>query len=43
MADHGAGELIQAMKEVRFSCPADGVTYRVGEAQGDKEYKELRP
>jgi multimeric flavodoxin WrbA len=40
-AHHCAAELIQAMTEVGFSCPAGGVTYWVGEAQGDKEYKDL--
>jgi multimeric flavodoxin WrbA len=41
-AHHCAAELIQAMTEVGFTCPAGGVTYWVGEAQGDKEYKDLR-
>jgi multimeric flavodoxin WrbA len=40
-AHHCAAELIQAMTEVGFTCPAGGVTYWVGEAQGDKEYKDL--
>src|SRR3954447_803626 len=40
-AHHCAAKLIQAMTEVGFSCPAGGVTYWVGEAQGDKEYKDL--
>jgi hypothetical protein len=40
-AHHCAAELIQAMTEVGFSCPAGGATYWVGEAQGDKEYKDL--
>jgi multimeric flavodoxin WrbA len=40
-AHHCAAELIQAMTEVGFSCPAGGVTYWVGVAQGDKEYKDL--
>src|SRR6476659_7423698 len=38
-AHHCAAELIQAMTEVGFSCPAGGVTYWV--ARGDKEYKDL--
>jgi multimeric flavodoxin WrbA len=41
-AHHSAAELIQAMTEVGFTCPAGGVTYWVGEAQGDKEYKDLK-
>jgi multimeric flavodoxin WrbA len=40
-AHHCAAELIQAMTEVGFTCPAGSVTYWVGEAQGDKEYKDL--
>jgi hypothetical protein len=40
-AHHCAAELIQAMTEVGFGCPTGGVTYWVGEAQGDKEYKDL--
>ena len=30
------------MTEVGFTCPAGGVTYWVGEAQGDKEYKDFK-
>jgi multimeric flavodoxin WrbA len=40
-AHHCAAELIQAMTEVGFTCPPGGVTYWVGEAQGDKVYKDL--
>lgn len=40
-AHHCAAELMQAMTEVGFTCPAGSVTYWVGEAQGDKEYKDL--
>jgi multimeric flavodoxin WrbA len=40
-AHHCAAEIIQALTEVGFTCPAGGVTYWVGEAQGDKEYKDL--
>ena len=40
-AHHCAAELIQAMTEVGFTCPAGGVTYWVGEAQSSKEYKDL--
>ena len=41
-AHHCAAELIQAMTEVGFTCPPGSVTYWVGEAQGDKEYKDFR-
>jgi multimeric flavodoxin WrbA len=40
-AHHCAAELIQALTEVGFSSPPGSVTYWVGEAQGDKEYKNL--
>lgn len=40
-AHHCAAELIQAMTEVGFTCPPGGVTYWVGEAQGDTVYKDL--
>jgi multimeric flavodoxin WrbA len=41
-AHHCAAELIQALTEVGFTCPPGGVTYWVGEAQGDKVYKDLK-
>jgi multimeric flavodoxin WrbA len=41
-AHHCAAELIQALTEVGFTAPPGAVTYWVGEAQGDKEYKDLR-
>lgn len=41
-AHHCAAELIQALTEVGFTSPPGSVTYWVGEAQGDKEYKDLR-
>ena len=41
-AHHCAAELIQALTEVGFTCPPGSVTYWVGEAQGDKVYKELK-
>jgi multimeric flavodoxin WrbA len=40
-AHHCAAELIQALTEVGFSAPPGSVTYWVGEAQGDKVYKDL--
>ena len=41
-AHHCAAELIQALTEVGFTIPAGGVTYWVGEALGEKEYKDFR-
>ena len=41
-AHHCAAELTQALTEVGFTSPPGAVTYWVGEAQGDKEYKDLR-
>jgi multimeric flavodoxin WrbA len=40
-AHHTAAELFQALIEVGFTIPPGGVTYWVGEAMGDKEYKDL--
>ena len=40
-AHHCAAELTQALTEVGFTSPPGAVTYWVGEAQGDKEYKDL--
>ncbi|MGA7487296.1 MAG: NAD(P)H-dependent oxidoreductase [Xanthobacteraceae bacterium] len=40
-AHHTAAELFQALTEVGFTIPAGGVTYWVGEAMGEKEYKEF--
>jgi multimeric flavodoxin WrbA len=40
-AHHCAAELVQALTEVGFSAPPGSVTYWVGEAQGDKVYKDL--
>ncbi len=41
-AHHCAAEIIQALTEIGFTAPAGAVTYWVGEAQGDKEYKDFR-
>ncbi|MEA2875760.1 MAG: hypothetical protein QOF14_956 [Hyphomicrobiales bacterium] len=41
-AHHCAAELIQALTEVGFTVPPGAVTYWVGEAQGEKEYKDYR-
>src|SRR6185295_9614292 len=40
-AHHCAAELFQALAEVGFTIPSGGVTYWVGEAMGDKDYKDL--
>jgi multimeric flavodoxin WrbA len=40
-AHHTAAELFQALTEVGFTIPAGGVTYWVGEAMGEKEYKDF--
>jgi len=41
-AHHCAAELQQALTEVGFTIPPGAVTYWVGEALGDKEYKDFR-
>lgn len=41
-AHHTAAELFQALTEVGFTIPAGGVTYWVGEAMGEKEYKDFK-
>jgi multimeric flavodoxin WrbA len=40
-AHHTAAELFQALTEVGFTIPAGGVTYWVGEAMTEKDYKDL--
>lgn len=40
-AHHSAAEIFQALTEVGFTIPSGGVTYWVGEAMGDKNYKDL--
>jgi len=40
-AHHTAAELFQALTEVGFTIPAGGTTYWVGEAMGDRDYKDL--
>jgi len=40
-AHHTAAELFQALTEVGFTIPAGGVTYWVGEAMSEKDYKDL--
>jgi multimeric flavodoxin WrbA len=41
-AHHVAAELFQALTEVGFTIPAGGATYRVGQAMGSVDYKDLK-
>jgi multimeric flavodoxin WrbA len=41
-AHHCAAEITAALTEVGFTIPSGGATYWVGEAMGDKDYKDLR-
>ena len=40
-AHHVSAELYQTLLDVGFSVPANALTYWVGEALGDKDYKDL--
>jgi multimeric flavodoxin WrbA len=40
-AHHCAAEITAALTEVGFTIPSGGSTYWVGEAMGDKDYKDL--
>ena len=40
-AHHVSAELFQALDDCGFTLPAAGMTYWVGEAMGDKDYKDL--
>lgn len=40
-AHHISAELYQALNDCGFTIPAAGMTYWVGEAMGDKDYKDL--
>jgi multimeric flavodoxin WrbA len=40
-AHHVSAELFQALNDCGFTLPAAGMTYWVGEAMGDKDYKDL--
>jgi multimeric flavodoxin WrbA len=42
-AHHISAELFQALNDVGFTIPAGGVTYWVGEAMGNTDYKDLDP
>jgi len=41
-AHHVGAEVLQALFEVGFTIPAGGSTYWVGEAMGDKDYKDFK-
>lgn len=41
-AHHTGAEVLQALFEVGFTIPAGGSTYWVGEAMGEKEYKDFK-
>ncbi|MGI8525127.1 MAG: flavodoxin family protein [Pseudolabrys sp.] len=41
-AHHVSAELYQSLNDTGFSIPPNGVSYWVGEAMGDKNYKELK-
>jgi|SRR6185312_9840926 len=41
-AHHVSAELYQALNDCGFTVPANAVSYWVGEAMGDKNYKEFR-
>jgi multimeric flavodoxin WrbA len=40
-AHHVSAELYQALNDCGFAIPPNAVTYWVGEAMGDKDYKDL--
>ncbi len=41
-AHHVSAELFQALSDVGFTVPANGMTYWVGEAMGGTDYKDLK-
>jgi hypothetical protein len=42
-AHHVTAEVYQALSDVGFTIPANGVTYWVGEAMHSTDYKDLHP
>ncbi len=42
-AHHVSAEVYQALSDVGFTIPANGVTYWVGEAMGSTDYRDLDP
>jgi multimeric flavodoxin WrbA len=41
-AHHCSAEMFQALNDVGFTIPANGMTYWVGEAMDDTDYKDLK-
>lgn len=41
-AHHCSAEIFQALNDVGFTIPANGMTYWVGEAMGSTDYKDLK-
>jgi multimeric flavodoxin WrbA len=41
-AHHCSAEIFQALNDVGFTIPPNGMTYWVGEAMGDTDYKDLK-
>src|SRR5204863_232292 len=41
-AHHVSAEVFQGLSDCGFTIPANAVTYWVGEAMGDKDYKDLK-
>ncbi|HEY3789653.1 MAG TPA: hypothetical protein VGL71_12405, partial [Urbifossiella sp.] len=41
-AHHCSAEIFQALNDVGFTLPANGMTYWVGEAMADVDYKDLK-
>ena len=42
-AHHVSAEVYQALSDVGFTIPANGVTYWVGEAMGSVDYRDVEP
>lgn len=42
-AHHVAAELFQALSDVGFTIPANGMTYGMGEAMQSLDYKDVHP
>ncbi|MBV9558787.1 MAG: hypothetical protein JO254_17115 [Pseudolabrys sp.] len=41
-AHHCSAEIFQSLNDTGFSLPPNAVTYWVGEAMGDKDYKDFK-
>ncbi len=42
-AHNSSADVFQALNDVGFTIPAQGVTYWVGEAMGDVDYQDVKP